>query len=50
VKKLFLVLVLSFPVVLFGCGEASPDETAIDDPQAVPGPDGGEPVLSEEGP
>ena len=50
VKPVVLAILIGLPVFLFGCGGTSSDETAIDDPQTVPDPDGGEPVLSEEGP
>jgi len=50
VKLVIFVILICLPVFLFGCGGTAPDETAVDDPQTVPNPDGGEPVLSEEGP
>jgi hypothetical protein len=33
-----------------GCGGASSEGEALDDSMSVPGQDGGEPVLAEEGP
>lgn len=35
---------------LVGCGGDSPEGEALDDSMSVPAQDGGEPVLSEEGP
>lgn len=50
VKPVILGILICIAGFLIGCGGTAPDETAIDDPQTEPAPDGGEPVLSEEGP
>lgn len=45
-------LILTFFLMCFfvGCGGDSPEEEAPDDSMSVPAEDGGEPVLSEDGP
>jgi hypothetical protein len=46
-KHFIAVLLLCFFV---GCEGGSSEGEVLDDPMSVPGQDGGEPVLSEEGP